>query len=230
MVFPSRLILPRKSSPILIDFSYAPISFQKATMSRFCIRCTWITRLRGKGGQTLSPTESRHPQKSTGFVLAFQNNSKAILLRPGLYVPRCSAKSRSQQAHDLKTALDNAQVYTPGQVQQFVELFLGGADATSLTRILIGVAVYKDTLDEDSRLNSREAKIFCRTYDFLSRLCLVQTGNGEIVDPAQSIITKLPKPKEEDLAKGIIETIDMDSYRVQKRPCRIYRWKIKTRK
>ena len=31
------------------------------------------------------------------------------------------------------------------------------------------------------------------------------------------LIPKLPAPKEEDLAKGILETIDMDSYRVEKR-------------
>ena len=30
------------------------------------------------------------------------------------------------------------------------------------------------------------------------------------------LIAKLPAPKEEDLAKGILETIDMDSYRVEK--------------
>jgi type I restriction enzyme R subunit len=31
------------------------------------------------------------------------------------------------------------------------------------------------------------------------------------------LISKLPAPKEEDLAKGILEAIDMDSYRVEKR-------------
>lgn len=31
------------------------------------------------------------------------------------------------------------------------------------------------------------------------------------------MISKLPAPKEEDLSKGILETIDMDSYRVEKK-------------
>jgi len=31
------------------------------------------------------------------------------------------------------------------------------------------------------------------------------------------LISKLPAPKEEDLAKGILEAIDMDSYRVEKK-------------
>ncbi|MEI2677393.1 MAG: hypothetical protein V9G29_05760 [Burkholderiaceae bacterium] len=31
------------------------------------------------------------------------------------------------------------------------------------------------------------------------------------------LVSKLPAPKEEDLAKGILEAIDMDSYRVEKK-------------
>ena len=31
------------------------------------------------------------------------------------------------------------------------------------------------------------------------------------------LVPKLPAPKEEDLSKGILETIDMDSYRVEKK-------------
>ena len=31
------------------------------------------------------------------------------------------------------------------------------------------------------------------------------------------LMPKLPAPKEEDLAKGILEAIDMDSYRVRRR-------------
>jgi type I restriction enzyme R subunit len=30
-------------------------------------------------------------------------------------------------------------------------------------------------------------------------------------------VPKLPAPKEEDLSKGILESIDMDSYRVEKK-------------
>jgi type I restriction enzyme R subunit len=30
-------------------------------------------------------------------------------------------------------------------------------------------------------------------------------------------VPKLPAPKEEDLSKGLLETIDMDSYRVEKK-------------
>jgi type I restriction enzyme R subunit len=31
------------------------------------------------------------------------------------------------------------------------------------------------------------------------------------------LVPKLPAPKEEDLSKGILETIDMDSYRTEKK-------------
>ena len=45
--------------------------------------------------------------------------------------------------HDLKAALDGYQVYSPEQVDEFVELFLGGADRDQLDPILDAcVAVY----------------------------------------------------------------------------------------
>ncbi len=72
--------------------------------------------------------------------------------------------------HDLKLALDGAQVYSPAQLQQFVELFLGGAERDPLDPILDAcVAVYTGTLDEDQQVDFKgKAKVFCRTCDFLA--------------------------------------------------------------
>ncbi len=36
-------------------------------------------------------------------------------------------------------------------------------------------------------------------------------------DPANLLTPKLPAPKDEDLAMGILDAIDMDSYRVEKK-------------
>lgn len=51
-----------------------------------------------------------------------------------------------------------------------VELFLGGADRDKLDPILdTCVAVYVDRLDEDGQVDFKgKAKVFCRTYSFLS--------------------------------------------------------------
>jgi type I restriction enzyme R subunit len=122
--------------------------------------------------------------------------------------------------HDLKAALDAAQVYSPEQVQQVVELFLAGADRDKLDPILdMCVAVYVNRLDEDGQVDFKgKAKVFCRTYSFLSSVIPYTNAEWEKLSIMLNLLTlKLPAPREDDLAKGILEAIDMDSYRVEKK-------------
>src|SRR4029077_10954678 len=122
--------------------------------------------------------------------------------------------------HDLKAALDDAQVYTPEQVQKVVELFLGGADRDKLDPILdTCVAVYVDRLNEDGQVDFKgKAKVFCRTYSFLSSVIPYSNAAWEKLSILLDLLTpKLPAPQEENLSKGILEAIDMDSYRVEKK-------------
>ena len=74
-------------------------------------------------------------------------------------------------------------------------------------------------LDEDQQVDFKaKAKAFFRTYGFLS--CVLPYTNAEWEKRSifLSFLTpKLPAPAEEDLAKGILDTIDMDSYRLEKR-------------
>ncbi len=98
-------------------------------------------------------------------------------------------------------------------------LFLGGAERDKLDLILDAcVAVYNDTLDEDQQVDFKgKAKAFCRTYDFLASITPGTHAGWEKLSILLNLpVAKLPAPKEEDLAKGIIDTIDMDSYRVDK--------------
>jgi type I restriction enzyme R subunit len=175
-----------------------------------------------KAVQTLSRLNRAHPQKHDCFVLDFQNNSEGITLAFQDYyrTTLLSEETDPNKLHDLKAALDDAQVYSPAQVQQFVELFLGGADRDKLDPILDAcVAVYKETLDEDQQVDFKgKAKVFCRTYDFLSSVMPTNNTGWEKLSILLNLLTpKLPAPKEEDLAQGILEAIDMDSYRVEKK-------------
>jgi type I restriction enzyme R subunit len=105
-------------------------------------------------------------------------------------------------------------------VQQLVGLFLGGADRDKLDPILDAcVAVYREKLDEDGQVDFKgKAKVFCRTYSFLSSVIPYNNAEWEKLSILLNLLTpKLPAPQEEDLAKGILEAIDMDSYRVEKK-------------
>ena len=79
--------------------------------------------------------------------------------------------------------------------------------------------VYISELSEDEQVAFKSgAKPFARAYAFLSSI-LPYTNQGceERSIFLNFLIAKLPSPVEDDLLKGIPETIDMDSYRVEKR-------------
>jgi len=175
-----------------------------------------------KAVQTLSRLNRAHPQKHDCFVLDFQNNSEAITFAFQDYyrTTLLAEETDPNKLHDLKAALDAAQVYSPEQVRQLVELFLGGADRDQLDPILdVCVSVYVDRLDEDGQVEFKgKAKVFCRTYAFLSSVIPYSNAEWEKLSIFLDLLTpKLPAPKEEDLARGILEAIDMDSYRVEKK-------------
>ena len=76
-----------------------------------------------------------------------------------------------------------------------------------------------ETLDEDEQVAFKgSAKAFVRTYDFLSAIIEFANADWEKLSIFLNfLIPKLPAPKSDDLSAGIIETIDLDSYRVEKR-------------
>jgi type I restriction enzyme R subunit len=174
-----------------------------------------------KAVQTLSRLNRAHPQKHDCFVLDFQNNSETVTKAFQEYyrTTLLADETDPDKLHDLKTALDNAQVYSTEQIEQVAELFLSGADRDRIDPILDQcVAVYLEQLDEDGQVDFKgKAKAFCRTYDFLAAILPYSSAKWEKLSIFLNLLVpKLPAPKEEDLAKGILKTIDMDSYRVEK--------------
>ena len=174
-----------------------------------------------KAVQTLSRLNRAHPQKRDCFVLDFQNSSEAITFAFQDYfrTTLLAEETDPNKLHDLKSALDATQVYSPEQVGRFVALFLADAERDQLDPILdVCVAPYM-ALDEDGQVDFKaKAKVFCRTYAFLSSIITYNNAEWEKLSIFLNLLLpKLPAPKDEDLAKGIIEAIDMDSYRVEKK-------------
>jgi type I restriction enzyme R subunit len=175
-----------------------------------------------KAVQTLSRLNRAHLQKHDCFVLDFQNNSETITFAFQDYyrTTLLAEETDPNKLNDLKSALDNAQVYSPAQVQWVVELFLAGADRDQLDPILDAcVMVYTGTLDEDQQVEFKsKAKAFTRSYDFLASVMPYTKPEWEKLSILLNLVTpKLPAPKEDDLSRGILEAIDMDSYRVEKK-------------
>ncbi len=174
-----------------------------------------------KAVQTLSRLNRAHPQKRDCFVLDFQNNSEAITFAFQDYfrTTLLSEETDPNKLHDLKAALDAAQVYTPEQVNRFVALFLADAERDQLDPILDACVATYAALDEDGQVDFKaKAKVFCRTYAFLSSVIAYSNAEWEKLSILLNLLVpKLPAPIDEDLSKGILEAIDMDSYRVEKK-------------
>ncbi len=172
--------------------------------------------------QTLSRLNRAHPKKHDVFVLDFQNDTEVIEKAFSDYYRTTilSKETDPNKLHTLKAELDAHQVYSPEQVDALVELYMNGADRDKLDPILDAcVAVYVSDLDEDGQVDFKgKAKAFTRTYDFLSTILPYGVQDWEKLSIFLNfLVSKLPAPVEEDLAKGILDAIDMDSYRAEKK-------------
>jgi type I restriction enzyme R subunit len=173
-----------------------------------------------KAVQTLSRLNRAHPQKHDTFVLDFYNDSETIQksFEPYYRTTILSDETDPNKLHDLKSDLDGYQVYSQAQIDDLVGLYLNGADRDKLDPILDAcVATYNADLDEDGQVDFKgKAKGFVRTYGFLSSILPYSNADWEKLSIFLNfLIPKLPAPKEEDLSRGILEAIDMDSYRVE---------------
>ena len=174
-----------------------------------------------KAVQTLSRLNRAHPKKHDVFVLDFQNDIDTIQTAFADYYRTTilADETDPNKLHDLKAALDDYQVYSAFQIDQFVELYLSGAQRDQLDPILDScVADYKNELDEDGQVDFKsKAKAFTRTYAFLALILPYTNAAWEKLSIFLNfLVPKLPAPVEEDLSKGILESIDMESYRIEK--------------
>jgi len=173
-----------------------------------------------KAVQTLSRLNRAHPQKTDTFILDFMNDPQVIEEAFSAYyrTTLLSRETDPNKLSDLKAALDKHQVYNQGQVDDVVKYFLTGEGRERFEPILDAcVAIYNDIQDEDAQVDFKgKAKAFVRTYNFLASILPYGNPQWEKLSIFLNfLIPKLPAPIEPDLSKGILETIDMDSYRAE---------------
>jgi len=170
--------------------------------------------------QTLSRLNRAHPQKHDTFVLDFADNQDAVKAAFQDYYRATIqiGETDANKLHDLKAELDDRQVYSWDHVDSLVALYLSGADRDRLDPILdVCVSEYKDKLDEDGQVAFKgRAKAFVRSYGFLAAILVYGYADWEKLSIFLNfLIPKLPSPTEDDLSKGVLEAIDMESYRVE---------------
>lgn len=174
-----------------------------------------------KSVQTLSRLNRAHPKKHDTFVLDFMNDADTIrqAFEPYYRTTILAEETDPNKLHDLKADLDRLQVYSPEEIDEFVTRYLSGAERAQLDPLLdFCVARYNRELSVDQQVDFKgKAKTFLRTYSFLSTILPYTNTEWEKLSIFLTfLVPKLPAPKEEDLSRGIIEAIDMESYRVEK--------------
>ena len=173
-----------------------------------------------KAVQTLSRLNRARPNKTDTFVLDFMNSSDVIREAFSDYYRTTilAEETDPNKIHDLKAQLDNPQVYTPQQVDELVEGYLNGKDRGELDPIADACVAPYLALSEDGQVAFKgSAKAFTRLYAFLSQVLLYANPEWEKLSIFLNfLIPKLPAPGDEDLSKGILETVNMDSYRAEK--------------
>ncbi|MGI1806117.1 type I restriction endonuclease subunit R [Exiguobacterium sp. TDN 0502] len=173
-----------------------------------------------KAVQTLSRLNRAHPQKHDTFILDFANETITIQDAFSKYYKTTvlSEETDPDKLNDLESDIRRYHVFTDTHIDKLVEFYLNGAERDKLDPILdVCAKHYEDDLDEDGQIDFKsKAKAFVRTYGFLASI--LPYGNFEWEKLSiflNFLIPKLPAPKEEDLSIGILEAIDLDSYRAE---------------
>lgn len=175
-----------------------------------------------KAVQTLSRLNRAHPQKHDCSVLDFANETDVIQASFQDYYQTTvlADETDPNKLNDLAAELVREAVFTQEGIDHFVERYLAEAPIDELHALLdASVDEYRETMDEDQQVEFKgAAKAFVRTYGFLSAILPYSNVWWEKLSIFLGfLVPKLPTPAGEDLSAGVLESIDLDSFRVEKR-------------
>ena len=174
-----------------------------------------------KAVQTLSRLNRCHPKKHDTFVLDFANKPEMIEKAFSRYYRTTilSGETDPNKLYDLVAVMEGYQVYTEDDVTRLVNLYLDGADRDKLDPTLDACTAIYNQLETDDQIKFKSAaKAFVRTYGFLGAILPYGNADWERLSIFLNLlIPKLPSPREDDLSQGILETIDLESYRNEAR-------------
>lgn len=172
-----------------------------------------------KAVQTLSRLNRACPKKYDTFVLDFANKASIIEESFSRYYRTTilSGETDPNKLYDLIAVMEGYQVYSSEYVERLVNLYLDGADRDRLDPILDACTAVYNELETDDQIKFKSAaKSFVRTYGFLGAILPYGNADWERLSIFLNLlIPKLPSPREDDLSQGILQAIDLDSYRLE---------------
>lgn len=174
-----------------------------------------------KAVQTLSRLNRSAKYKIDTCVIDFANQPEHIMeaFQPYYKETKLEEETDPNKLHNLLSLLDSKYVYEEDEVDNFVELFLNNSPRSSIDCIVDKCVERYISLSEDDQVEFKSGvKSFIRTYNFLaSILAIGQVDWEKKVIFFEQLIHRLPTPEGEDLSAGILESVDLESYRLEKK-------------
>ena len=167
--------------------------------------------------QTLSRLNRARPDKHEVYVLDFANKLEVIQESFSRFYKTTilSGETDPNKLYDLVADMEQYQIYAEKDIEEAVSLFLRDVERDNLDPVLDKCsALYKQLDIDDQIVFKSSAKAFVRTYGFLS--AILPYGNIEWEKLSiflTLLIPKLPSPKEDNNNEGLLDFVDLDSYR-----------------
>ena len=172
-----------------------------------------------KAVQTLSRLNRSHPDKKDTFILDFVNEPGVIKKAFDRYYKTTilSGETDVNKLNDMIDTMESIQVFTDKEVDQLVSLYLGNAPREQLDPILDHcVETYESLVIEEQIEFKSCAKSFVRTYNFLAAILPYGSSQWEKLEIfLRLLVPKLPSPQGEDYTEGLLEDVDLESYRAE---------------
>ena len=170
--------------------------------------------------QTLSRLNRSHPFKKDTFVLDFANTAEDMgnAFKPYFESTILGEATDPNKLFDLQDALDNFQVYSREQVEEFSNKIVANVPVDQLHSILDQSSqIFRDNLEEEHQNDFRaKVKTYVRLYIFLSQIVPFENPYLERLYIFLNYLqNKLVGETPIDFSRGILDNIDMDSYRLQ---------------
>ena len=118
---------------------------------------------------------------------------------------------------DLKSNLFDYGIFSQDEVDEFAEMILRREKENIIHSNLDVMVARYDALEDDVKLEFyNKAKTYLKDYSFLAQILPFEDIELEkTYILLKKLIAKLLPPRAEDLAKGILDNVDFESYRVQ---------------
>lgn len=173
-----------------------------------------------KAVQTLSRLNRCHPKKRDTFVLDFANDAEDIQQSFQRFYKTTilSRETDPNKLNDMITEIEETNIYTTEEVQELNEKYWSGVSRELLDPIVNKAVERFCKLDDKKKILCKSSiRGFLRTYPFIAAVMPFKSTEWEMLETYYSLlIHKLPKITGEDLAEGLIDAIDFDSYRLIK--------------